>query len=164
MIITIDGVAGAGKTTLAKFLAEEFRHRSSLQVVHMDDLYEGWGDPLGAQLAAKLQQIARAHRGAHSFETTSYDWEKNRPGAALVIFPVELLILEGVGSGQRSIREFVERKIWIDLEPTVGLRRVLRRDGQEIEEQMTRFIKEQRDHFIEEGTREAAEFHLNGVA
>ena len=163
MIITIDGVAGAGKTTLAKFLAEEFKHRSSLQVVHMDDLYEGWGDPLGAQFSTKLQHIARAHRGGYSFETTSYDWEKSRPGAALVISPVDVLILEGVGSGQRSIREFVERKIWIDLEPTVGLRRVLVRDGQGIEEEMVRFMEEQRTHFSEEGTREAAEFHLNGL-
>jgi len=76
---------------------------------------------------------------------------------------VELLILEGVGSGQRSIREFVETKIWIDLEPIVGLRRVLARDGFEIEEQMLGFLEAQRNHFVEEGTRDAADFHLNGL-
>jgi len=77
--------------------------------------------------------------------------------------PVELLIIEGVGSGQSSIREFVETKIWIDLEPIVGLRRVLARDGFEIEEQMRRFLQQQEIHFVREGTRAAADFHLNGL-
>jgi uridine kinase len=116
MLITIDGVAGSGKTTLAQFMSQEFRHHSSVQVVHMDDLYEGWEDPLGTELSGKLQKIAEAHNNRLPLKTTMYDWESSRAGAALEILPVELLILEGVGSGQRSIREFVEKKIWIDLD------------------------------------------------
>lgn len=163
MLITIDGVAGSGKTTLAQFMSEEFRHHSSVQVVHMDDLYDGWEDPLGAELSRKLQKIAQAHNEWLPIETTIYDWESGRAGATVEILPVEFLILEGVGSGQRSIREFVERKIWIDLEPLVGLSRVLSRDGDAIAGKMMRFMDEQRAHFGQEGTREAADFHLNGL-
>jgi uridine kinase len=163
MLITIDGVAGSGKTTLAQFMSQEFRHHSSVQVVHMDDLYEGWEDPLGTELSGKLQKIAEAHNNRLPLKTTMYDWESSRAGAALEILPVELLILEGVGSGQRSIREFVEKKIWIDLEPLLGLGRVLSRDGDAIAEKMLRFMDEQRAHFAQEGTREAADIHLNGL-
>ena len=80
-----------------------------------------------------------------------------------MIPPVDLLILEGVGAGQSAIRDAVETKIWIDLEPIVGLRRVLARDGHNIEEQMLAFLELERIHFLEEGTRDAAEFHLNGL-
>ena len=80
-----------------------------------------------------------------------------------MIEPSELLILEGVGAGQSAIREFVETKIWIDLEPIVGLRRVLARDGNEIEAHMVKFLEEQREHFMKEGTRDAADFHVNGL-
>ena len=163
MIITIDGVAGAGKTTLAAYMADEYKDRATVFVVHMDDLYDGWSDPLGDGLSRKLESIANAHREGRALELSKYDWLHDCPGETLTIPRSELLILEGVGSGQSSIREFVETKIWIDLEPIVGLRRVLARDGFEIEEQMLGFLEAQRIHFVEEGTREAADFHLNGL-
>ncbi len=163
MIITIDGVAGAGQTTLAAYMADEYKDRTTVSVIHMDDLYDGWSDPLGEALSRKLELIASAHREGRDLELTKYDWLRDYPGDLLPIPSTELLILEGVGSGQSSIREFVETKIWIDLEPMVGLRRVLARDGFEIEEQMLGFLEAQRIHFVEEGTREAADFHLNGL-
>jgi len=163
MLITIDGVAGAGKTTLAAYMADEYKDRASVFVIHLDDLYDGWVDPLGESLTRKLESIAAAHREGKSLELTKYDWLNSRPGEAFTIPAVDLLILEGVGSGQRSIREYVETKIWIDLEPIVGLRRVLARDGFEIEEEMLSFMEAQRQHFVEEGTRDAADFHLNGL-
>ena len=163
MIITIDGVAGAGKTTLAAYMADEYKDRTTVSVIHMDDLYDGWSDPLGDALSRKLELIASAHLEGRDLELSKYDWLRDRPGDLLPIPSTELLILEGVGSGQSSIREFVETKIWIDLETIVGLRRVLARDGFEIEEQMLGFLEAQRIHFVEEGTREAADFHLNGL-
>ena len=73
-----------------------------------------------------------------------------------------MLIIEGVGSGQRSIRDFVSTRIWIDFDPVVGLKRVLARDGANLEKQMLGFLEDQKVHFIEEGTREAADFLLFG--
>lgn len=163
MILTIDGVAGAGKTTLGSFISAEFQDRFSIQVVHMDDLYDGWDDPLGASLTKKLTLIASAHRERLSFQAQRYNWQSAEPGESFVIDPVNLLVLEGVGSGQRVIREFVETKIWIELEPIVGLHRVLDRDGAQIQAQMMGFLEQQNKHFLEEGTRGAADFHFNGL-
>ena len=129
----------------------------------MDDLYDGWINPLGLYLCAKLREIAQAHVDHRPFSISPYDWKKSLAGPALTILPVDLLIIEGVGSGQSAIREFVETKIWIDLEPIVGLRRVLVRDGFEIEEPMLAFLEEQQIHFTKEGTRDAADFYLNGL-
>ena len=42
-VFAIDGVAGSGKTTLASQLQLDL---PGSQVVHMDDLYSGWKDPL----------------------------------------------------------------------------------------------------------------------
>jgi len=163
MIATVDGWAGAGKTTLASFLEKNFADKLSVFTLHMDDLYDGWSDPFGPALERKLLAIAEAHNEKRPLELTKYDWINDCAGPAFTVPPVELLIIEGVGSGQSSIREFVETKIWIDLEPIVGLRRVLARDGFEIEEQMRRFLQQQELHFVREGTRAAADFHLNGL-
>jgi len=163
MILTIDGVAGAGKTTLARFMHDEYKDRTSAYVIHMDDLYDGWSDPFGPALSEKLSAIVAAHSEKIALELTKYDWVNDCPGPIFIVPPVEFLIIEGVGAGQSSIRDHVETKIWIDLEPIVGLRRVLARDGFEIEQQMLGFLEQQQVHHVKEGTRAAADFHLNGL-
>ncbi|MEI7838803.1 MAG: hypothetical protein WCI37_03395, partial [bacterium] len=50
-IIAIDGVAGSGKTTLALNLLKDL---PSVEVVHMDDLYDGWEDPLSQKLKDRV--------------------------------------------------------------------------------------------------------------
>jgi len=162
MIVTIDGVAGAGKTMLASAMNENYKNHFSVQVLHMDDLYEGWDDPFKATLSKKLTEIAQAHIMATPYETTIHDWHDILTTSQLMIKPVDMLIIEGVGSGQRSIRQLVSTKIWIDFDPIVGLKRVLARDGANIEKEMMGFLEDQKVHFIEEGTREAADFLLFG--
>ena len=51
IIIGIDGVAGSGKTTLSLNLQKDL---GNSQIIHMDDLYEGWCDPLGAALSERV--------------------------------------------------------------------------------------------------------------
>ncbi len=51
-LVCIDGPAGSGKTTLAEALSEVL---DGAPVVHMDDLYEGWGQALGDPLAARVE-------------------------------------------------------------------------------------------------------------
>ena len=162
MIVTIDGVAGAGKTTLAQSMNEEYKNHFSVQVIHMDDLYDGWDDPFNESLAKKLSGLATAHLHGIPYETTTYDWFKTGAAIPLRLDPVDMLIIEGVGSGQRSIREYVSTKIWIELDPIAGLKRVLVRDGIAIENQMVKFLEDQRIHFVEEGTRDEADFLLFG--
>ncbi len=46
-IVSIDGPAGSGKTTLANELASELMNANRvMSVVHLDELYEGWDDAL----------------------------------------------------------------------------------------------------------------------
>ena len=168
MIITIDGWPGAGKTSLADHMAQTFGEKGSTFIVHMDDLYRGWDDPLGATLTESLEKIVAAHHEAEAFTFHAYDWHKNQPGEAISIPPVDVLILEGVGSGQSSIRDYVQTKIWVEIEPIVGLRRVLDRDGDSVgdladfEEKMRRFTEQATTHFAAEATLFAADFEVNG--
>jgi uridine kinase len=50
-VFAIDGVAGSGKTTLASQLQLDL---PGSQVVHMDDLYSGWKDPLSQDLIRRV--------------------------------------------------------------------------------------------------------------
>lgn len=168
MITSIDGWPGAGKTTLADHLAQSFADRGSVAIVRMDDLYRGWQDPLGPELTAVLAQIITAHLAGEEITFQGWDWQNGQPGDPITIAPVDHLILEGVGSGQSSIRELVDTKIWVEIEPIVGLRRVILRDGALVpdldlfEEQMRQFTDHAAAHFAAEGTLFAADFEVNG--
>jgi adenylylsulfate kinase-like enzyme len=55
-LVTIDGPAGSGKTTLAKELSISMSDASGpMSVVHLDELYEGWNDALGQKLFDRIE-------------------------------------------------------------------------------------------------------------
>lgn len=159
-IITIDGPAGAGKTTLADHIARSFDLKIATSVIHMDDLYNGWSDPFGPPFIDALKTITEAHLAGKACEVRKYDWHKNEYGPSVTHSPTKLLVLEGVGSSTSHIRDFVSASIWIDIKPEVGLQRVLTRDGTSIENEMQNWLKTQEAFFALEQSAELADFAL----
>jgi uridine kinase len=159
-IITIDGPAGAGKTTLAKDLSLALSTQRKVQVLHMDDLYDGWERALGGSLTETLTRIVAAHKEEASYAIALYNWEKSEFNPPLTLDPAEILILEGVGSGQRAIRSAATASIWMDIEPSQGLDRVLLRDGITLQDKMQKWLIAQKEHFRQESTFEESDFVL----
>ena len=156
-LIAIDGPAGAGKTTLAAKLLEEHSTNQSVTVIHMDDLYNGWADALGDELSQKLGQIVRQYRLGSVFEIEIFDWSSMKFDGVQRIQPSDVLILEGVGAAQKIVRDADAITYWLDIEPAIGLERVLARDGHEIEVFMHQWQLDQEIHFVRDKTRENAQ-------
>ena len=159
-IIVIDGPAGAGKTTLAQELFLAFSTKASVQVIHMDDLYDGWQNALSPQLSETLEFIVASHKSGKNVKFSKYDWNQSAFQEVQEIPSADLIILEGVGSGQIAIRDELAALIWIDIEESLGLERVISRDGQSIKAQMQMWLALQEQHFAREGTQKAADFIL----
>ena len=159
-IITIDGPAGAGKTTLANHIAHSFNSKISTLVIHMDDLYNGWNDPFGDPFINALITITEAHAKKIACVIPQFDWSMGRYGPAKTFQPAQLLILEGVGSSTSQIRDVVSASIWIDIKPEIGLQRVLTRDGTSIATEMQQWLKTQETFFTAEKSAELADFAL----
>lgn len=159
-IITIDGPAGAGKTTLSAHLAASLGNQFTTSVIHMDDLYNGWGDPFGAPFIAALDRATSAHIAGIEYELPQYDWARSKYNGVKIYQPAQLLILEGVGSSSSRIRGKVSASIWIDINPEEGLQRVLTRDGVAIADEMSEWLGTQANFFITEQSAESADFAL----
>jgi len=159
-IIAIDGPAGSGKTTIAHDLFLAMAPTVSTRVIHMDDLYPGWNDALGNQLTETLTHIVTSHKKAAPFSLSFYDWKAEEFLEAQNFEPTKLLILEGVGAGQSAIRSELSALLWMDIDPQVGLSRVLQRDGVEIKDAMSAWLIQQEQHFRVEDTQNAADFIL----
>ena len=160
--LAIDGPAGSGKTTLARRIENSFPNQS-VEVIHMDDLYNGWEDALSPQLTKTLvNQILIPISEGKPFGYRKYDWLNKKFGELQSIKAPDLLILEGVGSGQKAARKFLDHLIWIDIEMEVGLQRVLGRDGDYLETEMRVWQLRESEHFRIDNTRDCATIRVDG--
>lgn len=168
-VIAIDGLAGAGKTSLAKALKKklsEIEVDIRVEIIAMDDLYNGWEDALTPTLTRTLlnQILTPISVKQISVEYRTYNWFTSEQGVVKVLPPADIVILEGVGSGQIQVRKFLSHLIWIDIAPEIGLARVLRRDGDYIESQMRQWQGREYEFFVKEKTRDSATIRLDGNA
>ena len=160
-IIAIDGPAGAGKTTLASTLSLALAKDFTLTVIHMDDLYAGWDGALGEKLTESLTWITSSHKVKKDLIYSPFNWSQNDFDPPRHCASTSLLILEGVGSSQVAVEEFLSTSIWIDLDPIVGFQRVIERDGDQISESMQGWLDQQGQHFASDRTKERSEFILS---
>jgi uridine kinase len=159
-LYAIDGPAGAGKTTYAAKLEAELSVNASVKVIHMDDLYNGWENALSNALSEILDRISTAHLAGREFVIKKFNWSTMHFDSEERITPTDFLIIEGVGAAQQIVRESGAITYWFDIEPEIGLQRVLDRDGAHIEVQMRQWQIDQDKHFARDETRENCEFKL----
>lgn len=159
-LLAIDGPAGAGKTTFAAKLEAELLESATVKVIHMDDLYNGWENALSNTLSEILDRISTAHLANREFVIKIFNWKSMQFDTEETIVPTDYLIIEGVGAAQQIVRDSGAITYWLDIEPEIGLQRVLERDGAHIEAQMRRWQVEQDKHFARDETRENCEFKL----
>jgi uridine kinase len=159
--LAIDGVAGSGKTTLASRLCGDLKN---CQVVHMDDLYEGWNDPLSQRLTAKvIRELLEPFNQQILIRYQKFNWILNRFDKFEDLKTSNILILEGVGSGQREFRKYLSKTIWVEYDPSQGFDRVIARDGEGIRGEMVNFLLDQNKHFIAELTKNASDYTISGA-
>jgi uridine kinase len=159
-LYAIDGPAGAGKTTFAAQLEAELSVNGTVRVIHMDDLYNGWDNALSNALSEILDRISTAHLAGREFVIKIFNWHTMQFDREERITPTDSLIIEGVGAAQQIVRETGATTYWLDIEPEIGLQRVLDRDGAYIETQMRQWQIDQNKHFARDETRENCEFKL----
>ena len=159
-LYAIDGPAGAGKTTFAAMLEADLSVKGTVKVIHMDDLYNGWENALSNPLSEILDRISTAHLAGREFAIKIFNWHTMQFDREEKVTPTEHLIIEGVGAAQQIVRETGATTYWLDIEPEIGLQRVLDRDGAHIEHQMRQWQVDQEKHFTRDETRENCEFKL----
>lgn len=159
-IIAVDGPAGAGKTTLAHEIYLAISLKKSVSVIHMDDLYDGWDNALGADLTKVLLYLTDQHKQNKPAKISRFNWITSSFEDSEEIAPTDLLILEGVGSGNLAIQDELAALIWIDIDPEIGVKRVIDRDGAQVADEMRKWLGTQEEYFSQHSTREKADFIL----
>ena len=128
-LVCVDGAAGSGKSTLARAVAEAGQDRvASVHVIHTDDLLHGWrGLPgLGRSLHDDVVEPLAAGRPARY---RRWDWVADGFAEEQVVAPMDLLVLDGVGTGHPLLGQRRATLVWVEADDELRLARGLERDG-----------------------------------
>lgn len=160
-LVCVDGPAGSGKTTLAAAIAAaSVPVASGAKVVHMDDLYEGWGGlpHVAPTVQGLLEPLSRGETGRYR----RFDWDAGRPAEQVDVAPVPLLVLEGVGSGSRAWAPLITTLVWVEAPHDLRMERGIGRDGETFAAQWVAWAAAEAELFAREQTRDRADLHLDG--
>ena len=178
MNTTIIGVAGgtaSGKSTLVKKLQEAFEGESVITLCH--DYYYKAHDDLSFEERTKLnydhpgafdtdmmiEDIMKLKKGRSVFRPVYSFVNHNRKDKTVKVEPAQVIIIDGILILEnRTLRELMDVKVYVDTDPDVRLGRRLLRDVQErgrsIESVLTQYfctVKPMHDEFVEPSKRYA---------
>lgn len=162
-LVCVDGPSGSGKSVLARAVAAEATARGArAQVVHTDDLLDGWGGLPG--LADRLRTlVVEPLADGHPARYRRYDWEQGRVGEEQEVLAVDLLVLDGVGAGARALAPWRACLVWVAADDdALRLARALDRDGHEIRSELEVWHAAEREHFAREGLPGTADLRVDG--
>ncbi|HXH79358.1 4-amino-4-deoxy-L-arabinose transferase [Nocardioides sp.] len=150
-LICIDGLAGAGKTTLAASLGD----LTGAPVLHADELLAGWGGLpcLGATIEAVLRPLASGRASSwRRWDWLSSQWAETHP-----LEPTPLLVIDGVGCAASTYDDLITTLVWIEADRDVRLARGLERDGDDMHAHWEQWLDEEAALHVRDRTRERAD-------
>ncbi|MFE6969931.1 uridine kinase [Isoptericola sp. NPDC057653] len=156
-LVVVDGPAGSGKSTLAAQLAEAL----PAQVVHMDDLYDGWsGLAAGVERLHEqvLAPLARGEDGRYE----RYDWGTGRYAEWHDVPRAEYLVVEGCGAGDPRVDDLCALLVWVETDDALRLTRGLARDGEDARGHWKAWMAAENALYAAHRTARRADVRLDG--
>lgn len=173
-VVGIAGGTGAGKTTVAKLLAESIGE--SVTRIPMDDYYEdlshldlderaevNYDHPDAFEWELLCEQFARLLDG-EPVETPQYDFEiHNRREETRRVEPTPVIVLEGIFAlYDDRITEMLDLCLYVETDPDLRILRRIERDvidrGRDLREVIDRYrgeVKPMHERFVEPTKKQA---------
>nr|WP_117212507.1 AAA family ATPase [Allorhizocola rhizosphaerae] len=146
-LVLIDGPSGAGKTVFAGRLAPAV----GAEVVHTDDLLDGWGDQF--TYWDRLERLVlQPIRSGSEARYQKYDWVEKEFAEWVTVEAGDVLIVEGVGAARARGRVMASVTVFVDAPEAVRLARSMARDGLAMQEELSEWRRREALHFAADGT------------
>ncbi len=162
-VITIDGRAASGKSTLADQLAAILQ----AGLIHMDDFFlppalrsenrlaEAGGNVHYERFA---EEVLPQLRNTESFSYTCFDCSQMAMGESRTIAASPYRIVEGSYSNHPFYGHYADLKILCDIDSETQMQRILNRNGEELAEMFrTRWIPMEENYFFTFNIRDKAD-------
>ncbi len=161
-LVAVDGGSGAGKSTFATSLAAALRRAgATVEVVHTDDLLDGWTDQFTfwPRLCEDvLGPLAEGRPGSYR----RYDWLAGAFAEEHAVPVPDVLIIEGSSVARSDVRPRLTLAVFVTADPGLRLSRALARDGAGIEPELRRWMVAEEAHFATERAAEWVDALIDG--
>jgi hypothetical protein len=161
-VLAFDGPSGAGKSTAAVEALSLLGPRAALVTT---DAFATWTSPVSwwpELVSGVLEPLAAGRSGSYQ----RMDWSTGvpRPGARVTVEVPEVLVLEGVSCGRRSVRPLLSLLCWVEGGTEAErLASAVARDGEAHRAELRKWQLFERGWFAVDGTRAAAAVRLPGA-
>jgi uridine kinase len=126
LVVGVDGMSGAGKSSFARRLATEL----SAAFLETDELVPGWNG-LAASLDAVVEWVLVPLARGEPGRWQRYDWVEGRPAEWVEVPVRDILVLEGCCVGTPKVADHLTYLVWIDTPEDERERRLRRRNDWE---------------------------------
>lgn len=145
LFIGIDGRGGAGKSTLARRIADRVPRSV---IIALDDFARperpGWDcDRLERQV---LEPLRSGRPGRYQ----RWDWDRDESAEWHAVPVDSVVIVEGVSSTREEVRLEWDLTVWVETPRVLRLRRGIERDGEHMRAQWTSVWMPQEDAYVRE--------------
>ena len=140
LLVVIDGLGGAGKSTLTQLLEQRLKNLGwTVAVVKHDDFYLP-SDQRESQQARAIggdfdwkrlrDQVLIPVKEGRSAYYQRYDWGTDALAEWHTISASDVVFVEGVYTMRCELTDFYDLKIWVECPRTIRLDRGIERDGE----------------------------------
>lgn len=151
-VVLIDGRSGAGKSSLATRVAQQWPLAGRVQVIALDSLYPGW-DGLDAGVAHVLDGVLRPHGRGYLGTWNRWDWERGAEAESHAVDPALGVIIEGSGVLTPATAALADVRVWVDAADPVRKARALARDGETYRPHWDRWAAQELRHVKRDAPR-----------
>lgn len=151
-VVAVDGRSGAGKSTIAATLAAEL----GAPVVDLEYVYPGW-DGLEEGIELLVREVLQPLAAGRPVAVPRWSYALDGWDPPLVLPPSDVVVVEGVGAGDRRAAPYLSVLVWVELDEATRHARAIARDAEVYRPHWERWAAQERALLARERTPERAD-------
>lgn len=154
IVISIDGPCGGGKTTLAN----EIEKRLGYNILHMDDFYlpfdkrdKNWMNIIAGHMDFDrlITTVLKPYKEKRKTNYISYDCHSDKYLQEIPIDLDRFLVIEGSYTSHPALKEFVDVKIFVDIDSEEQVKRLTKRNPKVVDKFLSMWVPFENRYFEE---------------